>query len=110
MIATIRRPITMACMVAAIFTAVTITSSCAWAGASGAFFDDDPNEDTAPIAGGDFNRDGIADIAEATLLEGNPSGTAFLTVLMRQKDGSYRQLASNPALGRDPKTMVVGDL
>jgi hypothetical protein len=94
---------------ASVFAFVMAASAPVRAAASGTFFDDDPDEDAAPVAVGDFNRDGISDIAEVTLPGGGRSAQAFLTVLLGQKDGSYKQLASSPPLGHDPKTIVVGD-
>lgn len=58
---------------------------------------------------GDFNRDGIADVAEVTLHAGGPSGQYVLTVLLGQKDGSFKKEAASPMLGRDPQSIVVGD-
>lgn len=109
MTAAVRRPVAMMFMLASVFAFVMALSAPARAAGSGAFFDDDPDDDDAPVAVGDFNRDGISDIAEVTLPGGGRSAQAFLRVLLGQKDGSYKQLTSSPALGRDPRTIAVGD-
>jgi hypothetical protein len=70
---------------------------------------DVPDETSALIVTGDFNRDGIADIAEATLPIGDRSGPSLLTVFMGRRDGTFRRASSHPALGRDPQSIVVGD-
>jgi hypothetical protein len=101
---------------------VTIAPALTWAvgpttwegGISGAGGAEDPSGDTpgkasALIVTGDFNRDGIADIAEAALPAGDRSGTSFLTVLLGQEDGSFKRVTLNPAVGHDPRSMVVGD-
>jgi hypothetical protein len=71
---------------------------------------DDSDDAPALIVTADFNRDGIADIAEVTVPDGDPSGSRYLTLLLGQKDGTFKQADSRPALGRDPQSIVVGDL
>lgn len=69
---------------------------------------DGGDEPPALVATGDFNRDGIADVAKIT--DGDGSGRHFLTVLLGQADGSFRTVASHNAVGGDPHQLVVGDL
>lgn len=54
------------------------------------------------VAMADFNRDGIADIAEV-------GATGALTVSLGQADGSFAAMASGAAAGRDPRAIVAGD-
>jgi hypothetical protein len=61
------------------------------------------------MAVGDFNRDGIVDIAEATLPAGDPAGAAFLTVSLGQADGTFKPMVSHPSLGRAPRSITAGD-
>lgn len=58
---------------------------------------------------GDFNRDGIPDIAQAILPAGGHAGPALLTVSLGQADGTFKQVASRPALGHNPRDIVAGD-
>lgn len=69
----------------------------------------DADEPPALIATGDFNRDGIADMVEVTLPDGKNSSQHFLTILLGQADGTFRSLASQSLIGRDPRALVVGD-
>jgi hypothetical protein len=70
--------------------------------------DDDDAPPLTPTVMGDFNRDGIADMAQATLA-GDHAGPGLLTVLLGQRDGTFKQIESSPVLGRDPVTIVTGD-
>lgn len=58
---------------------------------------------------GDFNHDGIADMAQAVPAAGEHSGSAVLTISMGQADGSFKQLAPTPLLGRNPTDVAIGD-
>ncbi len=98
---------TATALVFAIVTALPSVASAA--GAARAVSGDDPDEAPALIVTADFNGDGIADLAEVTPPDGDPSGPRHLTVLLGRGDGTFRQTASRPALGRDPRSMVVGD-
>ena len=69
---------------------------------------DDPGESSVVLATGDFNRDGIADIVKATM-PGKDSGQYFLTVQLGRADGTFRIVASNQPIGKDPRALVVGD-
>jgi FG-GAP-like repeat len=70
---------------------------------------DIPDQPTLVIATGDFNRDGIADIVEATLADGEDSGQHFLTVRLGRSDGTFLNVASSNVIGKDPRGLVVGD-
>lgn len=71
--------------------------------------DDAPDKSSHLVVMGDFNRDGIADIAEVTLPAGDHYGAAFLTVSLGQADGTFKQMASRPVLGHNPREIVAGD-
>ncbi|WP_263356290.1 FG-GAP repeat domain-containing protein [Acidicapsa ligni] len=104
---------TSICAVISVAVLVFVTIVPAHAFAAGGMGDDDEDGIPTPTVAGDFNRDGIADMAMASMpvagRTGVGSGQAFLTVLLGQKDGSFRQAASNPAIGLDPQSIVVGD-
>src|SRR5215468_9639837 len=70
---------------------------------------DTPDEPSVLLATGDFNRDGIADMVEARLPDGQNSGQHFLTVLLGRADGTFASLASHIPIGIDPRGLVVGD-
>lgn len=70
---------------------------------------DIPEEPSAVIATGDFNRDGIADIVKATGGDGQDSGQHFLTVQLGQTDGTFVSVASHNLIGKDSRALVVGD-
>jgi FG-GAP-like repeat len=57
---------------------------------------------------GDFNRDGIADMAEIVPPPAS-DGPSSLIVSLGQPDGTFKPVASNPAVGRDPRSIIVGD-
>jgi hypothetical protein len=54
----------------------------------------------------DFNRDGIADLAEVSGVSG---GQRVLNVLLGEPAGGFRAAGPELALGRDPKSLVIGD-
>lgn len=70
---------------------------------------DAPSEAPPLIVTGDFNRDGVADIAEVVSSGCEPTGASLLTVSLGQRDGTFKQVASNSMAGRDPRAIVVGD-
>jgi FG-GAP-like repeat len=123
MIRTVCRPICRprltTSLLAAIFALAALNAPAAWAVGFGgmpaaisfvAGADEDAPDEAAPlIAVGDFNRDGIADIAEADSPAGDPSGLGILTVSLGQADGSYRQMVSHLALGHTPRSIASGD-
>jgi hypothetical protein len=77
------------------------------AGASEADSDSDaPDKASHLMVMADFNRDGIADIAQAAL---PASGPGLLTVSLGQPDGAYKQVASRLVLGHAPRDIVIGD-
>ncbi|HEY1901808.1 MAG TPA: VCBS repeat-containing protein [Terracidiphilus sp.] len=80
------------------------------AGAVSASPDDDSDDTPALIVTADFNRDGIADIAEVAWPEGNSTGPRYLTLFLGQKDGTFKEADSSPVLGHDPQSIVVDDL
>lgn len=109
-------------IVAAIVAATGFVTAPAWAAKPGASAsvaaapataasvqstDDDDNDSSLTVTG-DFNRDGIADTAEVVPADGH-SGTASLMISLGQADGTFKQVASRPALGRDPRDIVAGD-
>jgi hypothetical protein len=55
------------------------------------------------VAVGDFNGDGIPDLAVADY------GQAKLTILQGNGDGTFTALATSPATGTDPSSVAVGD-
>ncbi|MDW5265900.1 MULTISPECIES: VCBS repeat-containing protein [Acidobacteriaceae] len=67
---------------------------------------DDDDQVSQRMVIGDFNHDGVADMAEAVPAA---TGTAVLTISLGQADGSFKQLASMPLPGRNPMDIVVGD-
>ena len=70
---------------------------------------DAPDEASPLIVTGDFNQDGIADIAEVVSPPCGPTGASFLTVSLGQRDGAFKQVAATSMAGRDPRAIVVGD-
>lgn len=58
---------------------------------------------------GDFNRDGIADIANIVPHAADSSGPDHLVVLLGQTDGAFRTMTSRVLLGPTPRAMVSGD-
>lgn len=90
-----------AIMAAAIVSAPAHAALSGWA--------DVPEEPSTVIATGDFNRDGIADLAVVTSPEGRNSVRHFLTVLLGKRDGTFARAASKNAIGSDPRALVVGD-
>jgi hypothetical protein len=71
---------------------------------------EDMERDAPPlIVTGDFNRDEIADMAEAVSPACGHSGAGILTVWLGRGDGTFRQVAAKLEVGPDPKSMVVGD-
>src|ERR1700760_1139701 len=121
MIRIIRWPSFGLSMLAAFLVMALLPPGCAWAAGvdsslaaasatniSAKTSDDGPEEGSSLMAMGDFNRDGIADIAKATLPEVS-SGPASLAVWIGQADGNFKLAASNPVLDQTPRSLVVGD-
>jgi hypothetical protein len=117
MIRTAFRLLLIGFVFAAAFVVAPFAPACAWA--AGGFppvasvtagSPDDAGDQASGLSVvGDFNRDGIADIAKANLAGGDHSGPNTLTVLLGQADGHFKQTGFNPALGHAPKSMVAGD-
>jgi hypothetical protein len=107
-------------VIALISAAVTLAPPLTWAAVPGAASapaaiaivaasEDTSDEEASPlVVMQDFNRDGITDMAEATLPAGDPSGASTLTVMLGQKNGTFLPADSNPAIGHDPKSIAVG--
>ena len=103
---------------AVVFAAVAAGPVRVWAAGPGALpaavsAADDADESSEGasrlVVMGDFNRDGIADIAEAAASDDDPSGPGVLTVSLGQANGSFKQIASYPVPGHKPQSIVVGD-
>jgi hypothetical protein len=58
---------------------------------------------------GDFNHDGLPDMAEVIPAAGGSSGVGRLTISLGQAGGSSKEIASLPLPGRKPADIVVGD-
>lgn len=70
---------------------------------------DDTDETSPVIAVGDLNGDGIPDLVEAALPEGEGSGPRSLTVLLGESNGAFAPVPSRNLIGQDPRALVVGD-
>ena len=84
-------------------------AGCMVAPVLGQAANDDDDDKTPLVVVGDFNRDGIADIAEIAAAEDGHPGPRMLTVRLGRGDGTYRQVESTALTGHDPRTIVVGD-
>ena len=74
--------------------------------AASSAFAEIPDEPAHLVVTADFNRDGIADLAEVSAPAG---GMRVLTVLLGEPGGGFRAAGAELALGRDPKSLVTGD-
>ena len=63
----------------------------------------------ALIATADFNRDGIADVAEIVQPREHNHGQCILQIFLGQTDGSYKSALHQPLLNDDPQSMVADD-
>jgi hypothetical protein len=86
-------------LLAAAFAVAVFAPASAWAAGAP---DDDQGKVSHLMAMADFNRDGIADIAEADL-------SGVLTVSLGQADGTFKRVVSGPVLGHEPRAVVAGD-
>jgi hypothetical protein len=71
--------------------------------------DDDSDGTSALVVTGDFNRDGIADIAKIALHADGTSDSDNLIVLLGQLNGGFRPAVPKPLSGQNPRAMVGGD-
>ena len=78
-------------------------------GESGQPSQDDPDEVPPLIVTGDFNRDGIADIARITSQAQGSSEPDHLIVLLGQTNGTFKTMTSQSVPKRTPRAMVGGD-
>jgi hypothetical protein len=76
---------------------------------SGQSSKDDSDEVSPLIVTGDFNQDGIADIARITLHAKDTSEPDQLTVLLGQSNATFKGMVSQSLPGRNPRAMVSGD-
>jgi hypothetical protein len=60
------------------------------------------------VAVGDFNGDGIPDLAYVTAWD-SVTGVGWMTVELGNGDGTFRTVAETAATGQDPTSMAVGD-
>ena len=124
MIRTASKPYPVASFRVAIFALAVFMPVCAWAGGPGTLpaaktsvnasgappVNDDDEGDASPlVVMNDFNRDGIPDIAQATLPAKGHTGPATLTMSLGQTDGSFKQVASKPIFDHAPRSIVTGD-
>ncbi len=79
------------------------------AGGSAQSSQDDPDEVPPLIVTGDFNRDGIADIASITSQTADSSEPRRLIVLLGQANGTFKTMNSQAVPGGIPRAMVGGD-
>jgi hypothetical protein len=87
----------------------TVASVCARASAAGPDSDDAADASSMLIATADFNGDGIADIAEVALPEGAQKSSGILTVLLGQRNGSFKPASHYTLSEADARTVVAGD-
>jgi hypothetical protein len=68
-----------------------------------------PDESPRLIAVGDFNRDGIPDLVQATPPMSEDSDQRFLTMSIGLPNGTFKTLASRNLIGKNPSALIVGD-
>jgi hypothetical protein len=118
MIRTALRSRPKAAILMAVFMAAALAQARAWGAdlnvfpemASVSGFLSESDEDASNlIAMDDFNRDGIADIAQITSPGENHPGPHSLIVELGQANGTFKQTTFNLDLNHDPKSIVAGD-
>jgi FG-GAP-like repeat len=122
MIRTVSRPRPIAAIFAGVLAVGAFAPTRVWANdpdaspaiasgaeASGKSSDDTSDEASRLVVLADFNRDGIADIAKATLPAGDHTGPGVLTVSLGRADGTFQQTSSKPVLGHGPRSIVAVD-
>ncbi|WP_158748236.1 VCBS repeat-containing protein [Acidobacterium sp. S8] len=97
------------CAAMIVFAVAAWTPFRAYAAGFGAGDDDSDDAASRLVVMGDFNRDGVVDIAEATA-GGDPTGTGILTVSLGRANGGFQQNASYPIPGHKPRSIAVGDV
>ena len=70
---------------------------------------DAPDADSPLIVTGDFNQDGVPDIARVVTSGCGSFEARSLTVSLGQKEGGFRQVASISVADRDPRAIALGD-
>ena len=122
MIRTIQRQSAVASILA-VFALAGHAPQCAWgAGPGGSVTakasnvaptssaDINPEDDASRlVVTADFNRDGIADTAEAIAPPKHGSAPGVLTLSLGRADGSFQQSTSRPVLDHQPRSIVAGD-
>lgn len=91
----------------AVFALAAFGPACAWAAGGASPSEDGPDEVSQLTVTADFNRDGIADIAQAVVSDG--SGAGVLTVSLGRADGTFLKTESEAVLGHAPRAMVTAD-
>ncbi len=81
----------------------------AWAAGAGNDTDSEDEQSAALIAMADFNRDGLADIAEIVKPAENQAGPSTLQLLFGLKSGGFRHDARSTALKGVPRALAAGD-
>ncbi len=76
---------------------------------AGGSADDAEDGSSMLIATADFNRDGVADVAEIARPAGDPDKPYILQLLFGQRDGSFRPESLPMTLKGDPRSMAAGD-
>jgi len=69
--------------------------------------EDDSDLPARLVVTADFNRDGIADLAEVS--EGDASAPRLLTISLGRRDGGFNAAGAEVALGKDPRSLMAGD-
>jgi len=87
--------------------AVVAIAPC-WGQSAGGAWGDDEDGHSRLMAMADFNRDGIADIAEV-VQPTDGSGNGILRVSLGQASGGFRLVSSSAVLGRASRAIVTGD-
>lgn len=71
---------------------------------------DEPDDGSSMlIAAADFNRDGVADVAQIVRPSGDRSGPYTVQLLFGQKDGSFKPKLDPMTLKGDPRAIASGD-
>src|SRR5215469_11220130 len=78
-------------------------------GGPGQSSQDDPDEVSPLIVTGDFNRDGIADIARIAPIFEDSAESDQLIVLLGQTNGTFKTMPSQSVPGRTSRAMVGSD-